>query len=259
MGGTAVWGQEPIYKIFIAAPGGAPAVPAPPKAARAAPDMLLDRYFADVVAVGSEGGYHCSGVQVGPRAVLTARHCLPATRVLFGQDVEHPLRVARVGHSRSAPEERMDAALLFLDSDVPQAPRSRRGAAESEAPSGAVRLIGFGATDAAGKRGYGVKRMVDVPVLGWGCDAYRSRSAGCEPDLELVLPRSGDRDTCDGDSGGPVFEFHRGAWRLLAITSRPVASARVRCGPGGIYQRLDRLAPWIDREVSPPPRTEAPK
>ena len=80
---------------------------------------------------------------------------------------------------------------------------------------GALRLVGFGANDTSGTSGYGIKRSTDVPVLGWGCDGYRARSTGCDPAWDLLIPRSGDRDTCDGDSGGPVLEW-RGEQCALA-------------------------------------------
>jgi secreted trypsin-like serine protease len=99
--------------------------------------------------------------------------------------------------------------------------------------------------------------MVDVPIIGWQCDARRQADYGCDPAHEMVISRTAGRDTCDGDSGGPVFERIDGGWRLLAITSRPVAFSAVRCGDGGVYVRVDSLRSWIDEQLSRPP--EAPQ
>jgi hypothetical protein len=215
------------------------------------PTYLLkpDLAFTSIVAVGSATAFYCSGVLISPSLVLTARHCLPASRVLFGNTIARPVAILQVKQTQVPDDKRLDAGVLVLATPVTVTPSLRRGAQDQSPPTGMVRLVGFGSDDPTGKLGFGVKRQVDAPTLGWGCDGYRVRSAGCEPDLELVLPRSGDRDTCDGDSGGPVLEWNDGGWRLVAITSRPVASARQSCGPGGIYERADRLAPWLDEQV----------
>ncbi len=68
---------------------------------------------------------------------------------------------------------------------------------------------------------------------------------------------TGGVDTCRGDSGGPLMELIGDGvgerrvcrWRVVGVTSRPVASARVVCGHGGIYTRVDRVRPWIDEQL----------
>lgn len=245
--------REGFPQSFIVQPGPpvrivGPSAP-PPLVLRRNPQEILDQVYGDVVAVGRQTGYHCSGVLVAPRAVLTARHCLPATQVLFGHDIRTPELIATPVRAITPFDPQVDAALLELSASIRLPQRPRRGNRDQQPPFGAVRLVGFGANDTSGSSGYGIKRSTDVPVLGWGCDGYRARSTGCDPAWELLIPRSGDRDTCDGDSGGPVLEWHGGRWTLLGITSRPVAAARLRCGAGGIYLRADRLTPWLDEQL----------
>jgi hypothetical protein len=43
-----------------------------------------------------------------------------------------------------------------------------------------------------------------------------------------------------------VFERSADGLRLVAVTSRPIPGARLRCGDGGIYTRVDAIASWLD-------------
>ncbi len=204
--------------------------------------------FEDVLAVVGSRDVRCTAVLVGPRHALTAKHCLPATRVLAGSDVTRPRAsravVQTILADDKAPWATSDVAILALDAPLPGA-RARRGERDSMPPSGALSLVGFGTNEASGTRGAGKKRVTEVMAHGFGCDGRRPVTLGCDPAREMVIPRRRDNDTCAGDSGGPVFERFEGGLRLVAITSRAIPSARSRCGQGGIYTRVDRIAPWI--------------
>lgn len=221
----------------------APGVPARPREAE--PDEFLD-----VAAVGGPKGYGCTGVLVAPRWVLTARHCLPATRVLFGGSIKAGMLVTPVLETVVPPDGAVDLALLRIATSPSVTPRTRRTPAATNVPAGLMRIVGFGASDADGALGAGVKRTADVPVFGWGCDEARATAVGCRPGGEMILGRHGEADTCNGDSGGPMFERDNGSFRLIAVTSRPLAGAVHRCGDGGIYTRVDRAATWIDGVLS---------
>jgi secreted trypsin-like serine protease len=102
--------------------------------------------------------------------------------------------------------------------------------------------------------GYGEKRAVDVPIAsidstGAGvADRY-----GSDPGLELVAGSPFlDRDTCKGDSGGPVYIDIDGQWFLAGATSRgvsptpgAVSDPQRLCGDGGIYVRIDKYLDWV--------------
>lgn len=228
--------------------------PVGPSAAAAlparAPDAWQDTAFDDVVAVGRDGGWHCSGVLIHARMVLTARHCLPAERVALGPDVSRPRAIHRVSKGVPAPERWLDAAVLVLDTAVAAPVAAWRAADDDTPPVGFLRAVGFGSTNRLLNQTFGRKRFVETFTTGWGCDVHRAAETQCRQESELVLTGGANRDTCNGDSGGPLFEQHEQRRRLLAITSRSADPLGAGCGSGGIYVRVDRLDPWLQRERS---------
>ena len=240
--------------LELTLPGTPPPVEAPKQPPTVLPwqvpwGVAPDDPFVDVVAVGRGSGFDCTGVVVSPRVVLTARHCLPAARVLIGNDVRQPSLTVRVVRS-VVPTAPADVAALVLEQALSVVARPRRALSNLPAPYGPLRLVGFGRTDVSGSTGFGVKRYIDVTAVGWGCDGERAAAMGCAPDSELVLPRSGGGDTCDGDSGGPVFERSAQGLRLIALTSRPIPGMDLRCGDGGIYTRIDSFDRWIQSVIA---------
>lgn len=231
-------------------PGSLP-TPSPPRV-RGPEPLPDDASFLDIVGLGAADGFHCSGVLVAPDLVLTAAHCLPTTRVAVGSYLADPIVelavVAEVRHPT------LDAAVLRLARAIPVPVRERRTAADRSVPRGTMRLVGFGVDAPRTLAGFGIKRRLDLEVDSWGCDLARAAATGCQRGAEMVVAGIAGRDTCLGDSGGPVLELQDESLRLVAITSRPVASGGARCGRGGIYVRVDALDTWlttIQQETTP--------
>jgi hypothetical protein len=210
---------------------------------------LPDHAFDDAVVVGNDTGWRCSGVALDEHTVLTAAHCLPATRVRLGEGLDQYGATLEVESISRHPDPREDLALLHVTGKLTASVKLRRRADDAQAPAGMLRYVGFGIT---GQNGFGRKKLVDVPASGWGCDGTRVGTSGLRPGAELVMPGSAGRDTCSGDSGGPVYELVANGttclWRLIAITSRSVADGTALCGSGGIYTRVDAADEWITRE-----------
>ena len=55
----------------------------------------------------------------------------------------------------------------------------------------------------------------------------------------------GVRDTCTGDSGGPLMTTVGGRWTVVGVTSFGVDCARQ--GFPGVYTRVDNFINWIRR------------
>ena len=201
--------------------------------------------FPDCVAVGSNTGWCCSGTLVAPNVVVTAGHCHAecASRVLIGDDVagEAEAQVIAVAHAKLHPNYsrgKHDLGTLILAKDAEGV--HPRGIAKPDALDGAtsVRIAGFGNTSVYG--GYGRRMMVDVPLAGndprFGADPAKEFVAG-SPFL--------DRDSCNGDSGGPAYVQVDGGWQLAGATSRATDSRFRLCGDGGIYTRVRVYNDWI--------------
>ncbi|MGH9277597.1 MAG: S1 family peptidase [Acidimicrobiales bacterium] len=208
------------------------------------------RRFPDCVAVGAINGWCCTGTLVAPNVVVTAAHCILgmcSNRIFVGQDVKRPaagtvVRVKQaVTHPDYAPPRSAthDIAVLILTRDADGVPRAMAEPGHLQAAV-SVRLAGYGNTDVHSSGGYGRRRVVDVPLAGedvnYGADFASEFVAGA-PFL--------DRDSCNGDSGGPAYVQSGTEWRLAGVTSRATASSVRPCGDGGVYTRVASYTDWI--------------
>ncbi|ROP35627.1 trypsin [Saccharothrix texasensis] len=205
--------------------------------------------FPECVAIGRADAWCCSGTLVSPNVVVTAGHCVEggcAARVFVGKDVEFPedgevieVETALAHPSYRPPRPTGDIAVLVLARPASVTPRPI-ATPEQVAAARFVRLAGYGNTDVHSSGGYGRRRVVDVPIAGddprHGADAATEFVAGA-PFL--------DRDSCNGDSGGPAYVQSGGRWFLAGATSRATASSLRPCGDGGIYTRVASYEQWL--------------
>jgi hypothetical protein len=192
-----------------------------------------------VVVIDVGGFRFCSGAVVGPRAVLTAGHCVidvggvPLGVSVVGDDAETAVAsftvVQAVRHPDYAGEGKpADVALLQLDADVdvePLAPSTH--AFVDDDVGGTLRHVGYGVADEASGDGRGVRRTVDLPVTA--------------VDDDFVYAGAVERQTCDGDSGGPaLWRDDDGVERIAAVTSDGPS-----CHETGWDVRVDAVADFV--------------
>ena len=206
--------------------------------------------FPDCCAVGNDEGYFCSGTLVAPKVVITADHCPDIKRVyLRGKDVSRSDDGETIAVVKEIVHPELDFKILILKDASRVKPR-RIATLEEANTATTVMLAGFGTVDLNGRIGYGLKRKLpyEIPITSLACDdANAPKLHGCMPGREIVAGQRGmRRDSCRGDSGGPLYiRGADGEYCLLGATSRGVRSAFTICGDGGIYVRVDLCRDWI--------------
>jgi secreted trypsin-like serine protease len=130
---------------------------------------------------------------------------------------------------------------------------SARSMAELDRVGGMVRAFGYGATDSETFEPSDVLLKVDVPlVVHSECQrAYYDALGGAEQPLppegivtnNMLCAGTAGKDTCYGDSGGPLAYASRTGWRLLGITSWGLGCDVP--GLAGVYTRASNFADWV--------------
>jgi Trypsin len=128
-------------------------------------------------------------------------------------------------------------------------------------------VAGFGYTNGGA---IGLRMQDLIPIASVACTEPTLASV-CAPYAEMILAEAvgtaNRDDTCEGDSGGPVFLAEAGAYSLIALTSRAAPGVQDdtahQCGGGGIYTLIGRnsVQHWLTANgvgpalLLPPPIT----
>jgi secreted trypsin-like serine protease len=211
--------------------------------------------WPDAVAVLGRQGGSCSGTLIAPDVVLTAGHCLTtdnidpvsvrlgSTDAMTGGETIDVVTAIPYQDGTTT----YDVGVLLLAHPATVAPRVvAAGCSFAAFHAGSqVRVVGFGATTTTGLGGNTRLYEVIVAVTDPLCE-----DATCHPAVypggEFVA--GGDnRDSCKGDSGGPVYLTTAHGTVLAGVVSRGTGAQT--CGTGGVYVRVDKLLTWIEQRT----------
>ncbi len=205
--------------------------------------VAIRSYFVAWDASGTAGWYYstCTGTVLSPTKVLTAAHCtldLPfgTTYVIAGRtDVRESIgggtggQVSRVAstwthqqynfaaqyeafeNGTTVPAPLNDVSVLTLKdplnaayTPVTLAPQSAESAAEIADGTNST-IVGFGVAEPDSSDEAGILRVAQVPVQQ---DSDCSSTYGSQFNADAMMcagDPAGGKDTCHGDSGGPIF------------------------------------------------------
>jgi len=233
-----------------------------PVAAAAGPYRVVggavvdDASWPDAVALFSGDNFACTGVLVAPTVVLTAAHCdFSLGRAVIGpRDFEVDGESIDIVRTTSHPNSwvNYDVAVVELEHAAAAPPRmlALDCIAHDWLTDGAeVAIVGYGATDAFATEWTTLLHEARATVTDADCsDLDQGCQEAISPGGEVIAGGSGV-DSCNGDSGGPLYLITSEGDFLVGTTSRATDTGDVPCGDGGIYVRADAIAEWIEEET----------
>jgi len=215
----------------------------------------------------------CAGTVVAKRWVITAAHCVhtvsdtvtDATRIRIVEGITELLEsqattehvvVNVIPHpqyvSTSPPDFNHDIALLEVATDLVSPPATLFARDVDTLAGDFAFIVGWGAisVDSSGRRDFPIDlRAAAVPfVTRAQCNVRESYQGLINNNMFCAGFRAGGPDTCQADSGGPVYANIGGELQHVGITSFGNG-----CGvPNfyGVYTHTPTYIPWLSEFIS---------
>jgi hypothetical protein len=196
-------------------------------------------YSGGAAITASNASTHCSGTLIGCRTFLTAAHCVRDDTaashywVYLQHGGLHAVSSIAYHPNYNPALSGRDVAIVKLAADVTGIVPTPINSVHNLSAIGtglAGTIAGFGRT--GGGSDYGIKRQGAVVTA--NCDTTLTDGEGnnvlvCWNYDSTVGAPGTDSNTCNGDSGGPLFMEFSGTTKIVGVTS---AGSTDNCGPG---------------------------
>jgi len=233
-------------------------------------EEAIPHEFPFMAALMNRNRQFCGGSLIDDNHILTAAHCVAHMskydvqnlRVRLGDHnikdgtsdgITIEKRVKRVIRHKGFSSSTLwnDVAILTMEDDVQYTNNIQPiclASGGNKYVDRTVTVAGWGTLSEAGSQPANLMK-VDVKVWTNGrCKSSYGSSAPGGITSHMLCASDYNRDSCSGDSGGPLFDCpYNGSCEQIGIVSWGIGCAKARYP--GVYTRVTEMLPWIERIV----------